>query len=176
VRVAPDDVLWLRQGPGARERPVGQLAHDARKIATTGRVCRAGDTTWYEVSSGSVRGFANGNFLVPTTEPADETARFTKLVAGSKFTSPEALAQGLRHALEREQTEPSEVRFEASLVGVARSGSRAILVLHACCYADDSVMGEQIWIDALERDGRWTLTRARASRLCPRGVSGSACI
>jgi hypothetical protein len=176
VRVAPDDVLWLRQGPGAREKPVGKLTHDARKVAATGRACRSGETIWYEVSSGSVRGFANGDFLVPATEPVDETARFAKLVGGSKFESPEALAKALRHALVSEQKEPSEVRFEATLVGVARSDSRAVLVLYACCYADDSVMGEQLWIDAVERDGRWMLERARASRLCPRGVSGSVCI
>jgi hypothetical protein len=176
VRVAPDDVLWLRQGPGAQEKPVGKLAHDARKVAAIGRVCRSGQTTWYEVSSGNVRGFANGSFLAPATEPVDETARFAKLVGGSKFESTEALAKALRHALVSEQKEASEVRFEASLVGVARSDSRAVLVLYACCYADDSVMGEQIWIDAVERDGRWSLERARASRLCPRGVSGSVCI
>jgi hypothetical protein len=176
VRVAPNDGLWMRQGPGAREKPVGKLAFDTRNVTANGRVCRNGDTTWYEVSSGGVHGFANGNFLVPATEPADETARFAKLAGSARFASPEALAQALRHGLEREQKEQSEVRFEATLVGVARSGTRAVVVLYACCYADDSVMGEQIWIDAVEREGRWLLDRARASRLCPRGASKSACI
>jgi hypothetical protein len=175
VRVAPDDVLWLRQGPGAKETPTGKLAHDARRVAPTGHVCRTGETTWYEVSSGSARGFANGRFLEHTTEPADETARFAKLLGSAGFASLDALIEALRQALKREQTEPSEVRFDPSLVGVARSGARALVVLHACCYADDSVMGEQISFEALERNGRWTLARARASRLCPRGTSGAAC-
>jgi hypothetical protein len=176
VRVAPDDVLWLRQGPGAREKPLGKLAHDARQVATTGRVCRTGDTTWYEVTSGSERGFANGKYLVPATEPADATPRFAKLLGGTRATTPEELAGALKDGLKREQTEPSEVRFDATLLGVARSGTRAVVVLHACCYADDSVMGEQIWLDALERDGRWVLERARVIKLCPRGASSSACI
>ena len=136
--------LWLRDAPGPREKALGKLAHDARKIAATGRVCRVADTTWYEVSSGSARGFANGQFLVPATEPAEETARFAKLAGASGFASPEALAQALGRALEGEQKDQSEVRFEANLIGVARSGTRAVVVLYACCYPDDSVMGEQI--------------------------------
>ena len=176
VRVAPNDVLMLRQGPGAKEAPTGKLAHDARRVTTTGRVCRVGETTWYEVSSGSAHGFANGRFLEHTTNPADETARFTKLLADSQFASLDTLTDALRQALKREQTEPSEVRFDATVLGVARNGARAAVVLHACCYADDSVMGEQLWFDVLERDGRWLLERARASRLCPRGTSGAACI
>jgi hypothetical protein len=175
VRVAPDDVLWLRQGPSATESATGKLAHDARRLVPTGRVCRTGETTWYELSFGNARGFANGRFLEHTTEPADETERFAKLLGSSGFASLDALIEALQQALKREQTEPSEVRFDATLVGLARSDARAVVVLHACCYADDSVMGEQIWFDALERNGRWTLERARASRLCPRGTSGAAC-
>lgn len=176
VRVAPDDVLWVREAPSAGAKPVGKLSYDARDIAATGRVCRAGDTSWFEVSSGSTRGFANGRFLMPTTAPSDETARFSKVIGGSGFATAEELAQALGRALAREHTEPSEVRFEAKLVGVMRNGARAVAVIYACCYADDSVMGEQIFVDAVERSGLWTLERARVSRLCPRGASGSACI
>ncbi len=176
VRVAPDDVLWLRQGPGAREQPTGKLAPDARNVKATGRVCRSGDTTWYEVASGSLRGFANGSFLVPATVPKDATARFAKRLAGSPFASVAALTQAVRRALQAEQTEPSEVKFEVTLVGSARSGARAVVVLYACCYADDSVMGEQLWLEAVERDGRWSLERARGVQLCPRGATGAACI
>jgi hypothetical protein len=176
VRVAPDDVLWLRQGPSSRDKPTGKLAHDARNVTATGRVCRAGDTTWYEVSSGSDRGFANGNYLVAATEPADETPRFAKLLGRSRLASPDALVLALKDGLKGELKEPSEVRFDVTPLGIARSGARAVVVLHACCYADDSVMGEQIWIDAVERDGRWVLERARVIKLCPRGVTGSGCL
>jgi hypothetical protein len=176
VRVAPDDVLWVREGPGADSKQVGKLSFDARDIAATGRVCRAGEALWFEVSSGATRGFANGSFLVPATVPVEETSRFSKAVGGSAFANVEALAQALGRAHERERTEPSEVRFETKLVGVARNGARAVLLLYACCYADDSVMGEQIYVDAVERSGLWTLERARVSRLCPRGASGAVCI
>jgi hypothetical protein len=90
--------------------------------------------------------------------------------------SIEALGRAIGQAIERERTEPAEVRLETTLVGSSRNGARATAVLYACCYADDSVMGEQLWLDAVERDGLWLLERARVSRLCPRGASGSACI
>jgi hypothetical protein len=176
VRVAPDDVLWLRQGPNAREKTTGKLSHDARNVTATGRVCRTGETTWYEVSSGNERGFANGHYLMPATEPADETPRFAKFADRSRPASPEALVRAVVQGLTSEHKEPSEVRFDVTELGTGRNGTRAVVVLHACCFADDSVLGEQIWLDALERDGRWILERARVIKLCPRGTSGSRCI
>jgi hypothetical protein len=176
VRVAPDDVLWLRQAPNAREKTTGKLPHDARNVAPTGRVCRTGETTWYEVSLGSERGFANGSYLIPATDPADETPRFAKFVAGPPLESLEALTRALEQGLRGEQKEATEVRFDVTQLGVARTGVRAVVVLHACCYADDSVMGEQIWFDAVERNGRWVLERARVIKLCPRGATSSRCV
>jgi hypothetical protein len=176
VRVAPDDVLWLRQAPNARETTTGKLPHDARDVTPTGRVCRTGETTWYEVSLGSERGFANGSYLIPATDPRDETPRFAKLVVDLPLGNPEALIRAVVHGLKAERKEPSEVRFDVTQIGDARTGARAVVVLYACCYADDSVMGEQIWLDAIERDGRWVLERARVIKLCPRGATGSACV
>jgi hypothetical protein len=125
---------------------------------------------------GSERGFANGSYLISATDPRDETPRFAKLVAGSPLGNPEVLIRAVVHGLKAERKEPSEVRFDVTQLGVARTGARAVVLLYACCYADDSVMGEQIWLDAVERDGRWVLERARAIKLCPRGATGSACV
>jgi hypothetical protein len=174
VRVAPDDVLWVREKPGPSEKATGKLAHDARGVRATGRVCRAGGASWFEVSAGGVKGWTNGAFLLPTTEPVDETARFATLLGKAQYRNADELVQALRRAIEGARPEPSEGPFEVRLLGVARSNG-IVAVLHVCCHADDSVSGQQVWLDLEEEGGRATLRRARASSLCPRGTSGKLC-
>ncbi len=175
VRVAPDDVLWVREKPGPSEKAAGRLAHDARGVRATGRVCRGGGSSWLEVTTEGVKGWANEAFLMPTTEPVDQTARFEKLLGKTPYRTADELLQALRRAIVRAQPEPSEGHFEARLLGVARSNG-IVAVLHVCCQADDSVSGEQVWLDLAEESGRATLRRARTSSLCPRGTSGKLCI
>jgi hypothetical protein len=174
VRVAPADVLWVREKPGSSEKAVGKLAHDARGVHTTGRVCTTAGSSWYEISMGNAKGWTSGAFLMPTTEPVDQTARFAKRLGSARYRNVDELLLALRRAIESEQTEPSEVRFEARLLGVARSNG-IVAVLHVCCQADDSVSGEQVWLDLAEENGQATLLRARVSSLCPRGTSGKLC-
>jgi hypothetical protein len=174
IGVAPDDTLALRERPGANERQLGALPHDTRGVKALGSVCRVGSATWFRVALGDAEGWANGAFLSPATKPVDETARFRKLLGTARFASDGALVSALQKALERELGKEPEPRFEAKLVGTAR-GSVTVALLHLCCFADDSVQGEQVWLELAQKDGQWTLARARASRLCSRGTSGDLC-
>jgi hypothetical protein len=176
VRVAPDDVLWLRKGPGAGEKAVGKLAHDERGIRATGGACRAGDATWLEVLAGGRQGWADAGFLLPATEPRDETARFAKLLGGARFSSASAVVETLRRALEQQRKNQVEPGFRAELVGATAANGASVALLYLCCEPDDSVLGEQVWLHLHEEQGAWRLDRARVSRLCPRGTSGELCL
>jgi hypothetical protein len=175
VRVAPDDVLNLREKPGALERVVGKLAYDTRGVRATGRVCRVGETEWFEVSAGEARGFANGGFLMPATAPVDETERMLKLLGGDgRFGSADALARALAEALERPFAGQTEPRLQAKVMGAVTFEKPALVLV--CCFADDSIQGEQIVVEFGQGKGYVTLRRALVSRLCPRGASGDRCI
>ncbi|HEX6277267.1 MAG TPA: beta-galactosidase GalA [Polyangiaceae bacterium] len=174
VRVAPDDVLFLRKNPGAHEAVTGKLSYDARGVRATGRVCRVGDTEWFEVAAGDARGFANGGFLVPATPLVDESERFRKLLGGARFRSADELVRALAFALERAVAGQTEPRLQAKVIGSAAVAKP--IVLHLCCFADDSVQGEQVVLELAETNGEITLRRARVSRLCPRGTSGERCL
>lgn len=175
IGVAPDDTLALRERPGASERQIGALPHDTRGVKALGPVCRVGSATWFRVALGDADGWANGAFLVPATKPADQTARFQKLLGAARFTSDTALVAALQKALDRELGKEPEPRFEARLLGTAR-GSSTVALLHLCCFGDDSVQGEQVWLELAENAGRWSLVRARVSSLCSRGTSGDLCL
>jgi hypothetical protein len=175
IGVAPDDTLALREGPGASERQVGALPHDTRGVRALGPVCRAGTATWFQVALGGAEGWANGAFLSPATNPADETERFRKILGAARFASDTALVATLQKALERELGKEPEPRFAAKLVGIAR-GNATVALLSLCCFADDSVAGEQVWLELARKDGTWSIARARVSRLCPRGTSGDLCL
>lgn len=177
VRVAPSDTLRLRERPGSHEPEVGALAHDTRGVRALGRVCRVGTATWLEVASGSAKGFANASFLLPATAPADETARLAQLLGSARFASSQALVDALRAALARQHTAAEgEPPVEVSLIGMREVPGEALAVLHACCFGDDSVIGNQIWLEIREQQGQWSLQSGRKSQLCPRGASGRLCI
>jgi hypothetical protein len=174
MRVAPDDVLWVRERPGENERVSGQLAHDARGIRATGPVCQIGKSIWFEILAGSTKGWANGAFFMPATEPANETERFKAMLGSAKYKDADELVTAVVRGLEEEQKEASHVRFEVRLLGVSRKNG-TLALLYACCFADDSAMGEQIWLDLTEATGSASLRGARVSVLCPRGTTKNLC-
>jgi hypothetical protein len=175
VRVAPEDVLHLRAKPGAHERVSARLPYDARGLRATGRVCSVGDTQWFQVAAGDARGFANGSYLMPATAPADETERLQALLGDdSRFGSADALSHALAAALERQFAAQTEPRVQAKVIGGVSFDRPALI--YVCCFADDSVRGEQVVLEFGQGKGYVTLRRARVSRLCSRGTSGERCL
>ncbi len=174
VMVAPDDHLNLRAGPSAREKIVGRLAHDERGVQAVGKVCEQGRrSVWMEVKSGDLRGWANAQYLLPTTTPEDKTAAYTKLAPGP-YANKEALIRALTKAKESAAPDP-EVPYRVELVGEQAKGTSVAVVLHQCCYADDALSGEQVWLNLEQTNGKWQIGKAMEVNLCPRGATGKRC-
>jgi hypothetical protein len=175
VRVAPDDALKVRKDPGTNAAVVASLAYDGRGIRATGKACTVGKTMWLSIRSGTVEGWASARFLMPTSTPEDQTAAYRRHLGGADHPSPESLVAALVRKLEAENGDDAGPPFKVETVGVSRRDETADAVLHACCYADDSVSGEQVFLELAFSGGRWRLEAARVSHLCPRGADGTRC-
>jgi hypothetical protein len=177
IRVAPNDVLWLRLGPGPHEESVGKLPPDARGVTPLGEACRVDAPVWLKVTWQGQTGWANSRYLMPTTPQRDTTKEYTQHLEGQVFATPEKLVHHLRTRLERKHADQEEPPYRAKLIGlVEKTKGSATAVLDLCCEADDSVLGDQVWLDLVSVDGAWRLERARASYMCPRGTSGDLCL
>ncbi len=180
VGVGPDGHVHVYQAPSFDAPVAGRLSYDARDLVATGRACREDDSIFVSLRAGPVAGWVNAASLLPTTMPAEETARFQKYLKGETFTSPEGLADAVARGLAAEHPAEGEVPFQVEVLGVARSdvaGKRtARVALEPCCYADDSVRGEQVDLDLDELGGTWRLVSARVRRLCPRGAQVARCL
>ena len=173
IKVAPDDVLNLRSGPGPHNRVVAKLAHDQRGIVASGKVCEIKGGLWLAVNAGGEQGWANAKFLMPTTKPKNKTVAYQQLLAGS-YPTAAALMAAITKAKQATAPDP-EVVYRVKLLGTYRASGTMTALFHQCCYADDALAGEQVWLTLKENNGRWRLDKAREVLLCPRGSNGKQC-
>jgi len=170
VNVGADDTLNVRTEASPTATLVAELEFDTRGIRATGQVCDLGGVHWYEVLSGSHRGWVNGKFIAPTLKPVDATAAWSARLGASEFATPSALVDALRAQLNRGEPQ-AEGRFETVLLGLAVRGGDAVAELRSCCALDDSVAGDQTTLRLHQQNTNWKLVRATKRTLCYRGVN-----
>lgn len=174
VRVAPDDTLSVREKPAAEARRVHALGHGARGLRPSGNVCVRGETAWIEISADGRRGWVHGAFVKPSTPPKDASTRL-RTAAPAPAASPAALAAAVASKLGGELE--GEGKREVEVLGTSVQGARARAEVWLCCFADDSVMGEQISLEMQRSQaGEWSIASASARSICRRGLSGDLCL
>ncbi len=177
VNVGADDTLNVRTEASPTATLVAELEFDTGGIRATGKVCDLGEAHWYEVLSGSHRGWVNGKFIAPTLKPVDTTTVWSAHLGAAEFATPAALVDALRAQLNRGQPQ-AEGKFETVLLGLAVRGDDAVAELRSCCALDDSVAGDQTTLRLHQQEAKWKLVRATKRTLCYRGVNarGDLCL
>ncbi|KPL88045.1 hypothetical protein SE16_09505 [Ardenticatena maritima] len=65
VRVADDDVLNVRNGPGVEYDIVGTLPPDAEGVRIVGDPVQVNDSFWVQIEWNDVQGWVNSFYLAP---------------------------------------------------------------------------------------------------------------
>lgn len=176
VRVARDDTLALREQPSPDAKLVEELAPERGGLKPTGKVCRVGKSHWWQVSVGTKSGWLNSRFVARQARARDATETYKGLAGEKPAPTPWAVTQKVLKSMnERSQMEG---RYEASLVDIHVSGSKASARIYACCEPDDSVDGETAELSLVKQGDGWKFESATQRSLCSRGVSqdGSLCL
>lgn len=169
VGVEHNDVLNVRNGPGASFEVIVELEPLAEGIVATGHNRSIEEASiWAEVNVGGATGWASVAYLGFLADVEDVTSEFAELPSG-----PDLAALGLEVADERLGPDGAASVVVSHLVP---DGDLAEVVVDAVGFLDDSVLGSRLHVFAVESGGTFTVRTVEATTLCSRGVADGACL
>ena len=165
--VPADDVLYVREGPGAEFREVTQLEPLAEGIIATGENRQLDDgAIWAQVDADGTTGWASVAYLTPLGDAVDITSQFDLPAAETM----EELAE-----LAAEQRAGDSPESTVVIVNGPTEGDLHEVVVDIVGFADDAIEGERLHVFA-NGSGEFTVHSVEATALCARGVSEGLCL
>lgn len=170
VGVAHDDVLNVRQGPGARYEIVTTLDPLAHDVVGTGRNRFIPAAFWSEVESNGVVGWVNQGFIAYLGTVDDATSRIVDDLGGI----PEAETMLELGTIVAESLATSQEGGSRIVMVVAPTvGDVGEVTFDVIGLADDSQYGLRVHVFGQPTDGGdgFSLMSAEETALCGRGVT-----
>ena len=169
VGVAHDDVLFMRNGPGAGYEPVVELDPLADDLVATGRHRLLESSIWSEIEAEGFRGWVNSRFIGYIGTVDDLTANVVAdlgeiPVAETMLDLGEIVAKSF-------EGEESGFRYEMSVAPSV--GDLGEVTYDVVGLADDSLFGYRLHIFGQPTDGGegFSLMSVEATAICGRGIT-----
>lgn len=165
--VPADDVLYVREGPGAEFREVTQLEPLAEGIIATGENRQLDDgAIWAQVDADGTTGWASVAYLTHLGDAVDITSQLD-------LPASETMEELAEQAAEQRAGDSPE--STVVIVDGPTEGDLHEVVVDIVGFADDSIEGERLHVFA-NSNGEFTVHSVEATALCARGVSEGLCL
>ncbi len=174
IGVAHDDVLNIREGPGADTAAIASAGPTAADLVATGRSRSLPQSIWYEVTVDGVTGWARARFLGFIDGTDDVTARYLADV-GERPAAETMTQLGELVAAEFATEDP----VSRIVLTVAPSiGDLAEVTYDVIGIGDDATRGYRVHIFATETESGegFELRTIELTTLCDRGSTGETCV
>lgn len=172
IGVAHDDVLNVRELPGAEHRIVATLLPLADDFIATGQAWSVSNSIWFEVQTASVvQGWVNARYVAQLANVDD----FTSLVVSALGGYPSATTMEALGRLVAESQASTE--DPASTIVISEPANRGEIKLDVVGLGDDAVRALRLHVFGTESGGGFALKSVEAWIMCDpvRGTSGGLC-
>lgn len=173
VGVPFDDVLHIRQAPDPASDSVGELQPVDTGVTATGNNRELDDASiWAEITVGDITGWSNWSYLGYIGDASDVTGDLPGDLSGE--TVWQLAEQVVDHLYPEEEGQPElQITLISDAVDDPDASDALIDVLG---FADDSVMGSRVRVNAVESGDGYVVEEVVVSPLCSRGVSEGLCL
>ena len=172
VGVRYNDVLNVRDGPGADHGVITTLEPVSTQPLALGMTWLRPESAWYAIDIDGVQGWASAQFLSQRAGIFDVTATVVERM-GEVPESGSLIELGMSIARAYASEDPPSTIEQPAGVIIGEVGEITIDVIGL---GDDAVAGYRLRIVADDVDGRWVLSNVEATVLCSRGVAEDRCV
>lgn len=167
IGVAHDDVLNLREAPGADEEIVGEIPPLEDSLVALGETRDVGESFWIAVDYEGTQGWVHFGFIGFLGDTTDETAA----VIDDLGETPTADTMEELGLLVAESFASEEPPSDITLPIEPTVGDLGEVTYDVVGLGDDAVRGMRVHVFGEEVDGGFSLRSIEVTTLCGRGVT-----
>lgn len=167
IGVAHDDVLNLREAPGADQEIVDEIPPLEDRLVALGETRDIGESFWIAVDYEGTRGWVHLGFIGYPGDTTDETAA----VVDDLGETPTADTMEELGLLVAESLASEEPASDITLTVEPTVGDLGEVTYDVIGLGDDAVRGLRVHVFGEEVDGEFSLRSVEMTTLCGRGVT-----
>jgi hypothetical protein len=171
IGVVHNDVLNVREAPGADQPIVAELSPLADDVVALGNARALPESIWFEIEANGVTGWANASFLGYLGQTTDETSALVDQL-GELPWAPTMEDLGMVVAGSLHVDTPGGVYMSAA----PTIGDLGEVTFDVVDIQDDAVRGFRVHVFATPDEGGFVLKSVEETVLCGRGVSEGLCL